>query len=340
MQPNISFFNQRICLIKAQPELDVDPIPAPEADGYRLFDSKSAVADDVVELPYDKSFLGADDFVKANTRGTVEGDFEVYPPANPGTDEAYCGRILLPAGWGVTLDAAGKITRYSPVSEDIPLVAIRNNHAGVYMNLLNARGTVSALTMEIGKRVTGHVQLQGDYDTITGQPFPRGIVLPAVDSYVLSENNSACLISSELDAATPTGAAPLADLHVWAKSLVVDTGQSLQKEAYTEHAENNFDGRKGSFTLVMAKTDIDNDFNPFWCKDKGVMLNLRFYAYRKNGVAGLYSMLYTRGKIESVEATDTQGKYTWTIKGRCLGTEANGGGDQYGLEFGDAAAQG
>jgi len=338
-QPNLSYFSQRNVLIKAQPTLDTDPTPAPATDGFRLFDSKSAVADDTVELPVDKSYLGADDFAKANPRGTVEGDFEIYPPANPGTGDAYCGRILLPSGWGVTKDAGAKVTRYSPVSEDIPMVAIRNNHSGIYMNLLNARGTTSALTFEIGKRVSGHVLLQGDYDVITSQAFPTGVVLPAVDSHILTEKNTVCLISTEAGdyGPTPTVSDPLDELHVWAKSLVIDTGMGLQKEAYTEHAENNFDGRKGAFTLVLAKTDIDGDFNPFWCKDMGVMIRIAFYAYRSNAKDGLYTMGYARGKIESVEETDNQGKYGWTIKGRCLGTETNAGGDQYGLEFGDAS---
>lgn len=341
-QPSLSYFTQRNVLIKAQPTLDTDPTPVPATDGFRLFDGKSSVADDTVELPVDKSYLGADDFAKANARGSVEGDFEIYPPATPGgasTSDAYCGRILLPSGWGVTKDAVNKITRYSPISSAIPMVAIRNNHSGVYMNLLNARGTVSAITFELGKRLSGHVNLQGDYDTITAQAFPTGVVLPAVDSHILTEKNTVCLISTEAGdyGPTPSVSAALEDLHVWAKSLVTDTGQGLQKDQYTEHAENDFDGRKGSWTLVIAKTDLVNDFNPFWCKDMGVMLNIQFFAYRTNSKDGLYSMHYVRGKIESIEETDNKGKYGWTIKGRCLGTEANNGGDQYGLEFGDAA---
>jgi hypothetical protein len=337
-QPALDFFKKRNLLIKAQPTIDVDPVPVGATDGFRLFDGKTSTGYDTIELPVDQSFLGADDFAIANKRGLIEGDFEIYPPATPGqvaTGDAFCERVLLPGAWGKTKDALAKTTTYKPIDTAIPFVAFRSNHTGLLLNALNSRCAISNISAEIGKTFRGHTQIQGDYDNFIKQAFPA-VTLPPVDSLILTEKNTVCTVTTEIDGAIPGGAGtPTVDLHVWAKMLTLDTGMGLKKEAYTEHAENNFDGRKGAFTWRIAKTDIDVDFNPTFVRDNGIVIEIKFWVHRVNTLDGLYTLMTVRGKIETVEEVDIDGKFGWDIKGRCLGTEANAGADQYSLEFGD-----
>lgn len=338
-QPDFISFKKRNLLLKAEATEGVDASPVGNTDGFQLFDGNSTTEFDKVERPIDRAHFGGDPFVVANRRAIVEGDFEIYPPAAPGTDDAYCGRILLPAGMAVVKDATGKTTRYNPVSSGMGSATAYWNHADMLIKALGARADISALGVTIGERFTGRASIMGDYTEVSANAQPT-VTLPSKVPVVASARNTLTQLSTLVRGATAsTDATPLAGLLVWAKSLTVDFGSDLTHKEYTSKAVNSISDRTPTFSLRIAKTDITADFNPWYVRDNGIVLQGAIYLFEEDLAtagtpAGLYAKLGIRGQIETITPTDIDGDYGWEISGPCIPSDS--GGDELYIEFGDA----
>lgn len=341
-QPALDFFKKRNLLIKAEVTEGTDPTPTGASDAFRLFDGSSSTEFDKVERPLDKAFFGSDPFVVANRRATIQGTFELYPPATPGaasTSDADCAKLLLPAGMAVTKNAGAKTTIYNPISTAIASATAYWYHTGTLIKALGARADISDLKIEIGQRFTGQCSIMGDYADVSAAAAPT-VTLSSKVPVVATARNTDCKLSTLVrGATTSTDGTPLADLVVWAKSLSVSFGNALAHKEFTSKSVNGVSDRQATWSLRLAKTDITADFNPWYVRDNGIVLEAALRLFEVDAVAGvldgLYSALNIRGQIETINPTDIDGDYGWELSGPCIPSDA--GGDDFTIEFGDTS---
>lgn len=337
-QPALDFFRRRAVLIKAEATEGTDSLPVPATDGFRFFDGSSSTEFDTVDRNEDKPHFGNNPFGVANRRATLQGTFELYPPATPGaatTSDADCARVLLPSGMAVVKDLPTKTTRYNPISSGIPSATAYFYHAGTLIKALGARGNISSLGIEIGQRFTGQASIMGEYAEVTAAALPSGVVLPSKIPVISSKRNSELILGTLIQGATASSVnTPLTDLHTWAKALTVDFGNQLGYREYTEKGVSGITDRAGTFTIRLAKTDIAADFNPWFVRDNGIILTAAYRLYEDDTKDGLYSELGIRGQIEQVNPTDIDGDYGWELTGRCV--PSSSGNDEFYIGFGDA----
>lgn len=340
-QPALDFFKKRNALIKAEATEGTDSSPVGATDGFRFFDGSSSTEFDKVERALDKSFFGSDAFGVSNRRAKIEGDFELYPPATPGaasTSDADCAKVLLPGGMGVTKDAVNLITKYNPISSGIPTVTGYWYHTGTLLKVLGCRAELSSIAIEIGQRFKGKASLTGDYTDVSSASAPS-VTLPSKVPVTASARNMRTFLSTLVKGGTSSSVAtPLDDLLVWGKSLSVDFGSQLAHKEYSSLSVNQISDRQGTFTLRISKTDITDDFNPWFVRDNGIILEARVQLYEVGGtpsatITGLYSEVGIRGQIENITPTDIDGDYGWEITGPCIPSDA--GGDEFYIGFGD-----
>lgn len=337
-QPALDFFKKRAVLIKAETVEGTDSLPVPATDGFRLFDGSSSTEFDKVERNEDKPHFGSNPFSVANRRATIEGTFELYPPATPGaatTSDAFCDRVLFPSGMAVTKDLPNKITRYNPISASIPSATAYFYHAGTLIKALGARGNISSLGIEIGQRFTGQVSIMGEYAAVVADALPS-VTLPAKVPVVSSKRNSECILGTLVRGGTAsTDSTPLTNLHTWAKALRIDFGNAIGYREYTEKGVAGITDRAATFTLRLAKTDITADFNPWYVRDNGIILTAAYRMYESDAKDALYSELGIRGQIENITPTDIDGDYGWEITGPCVPSDT--GNDEFWIAFGDVS---
>lgn len=336
-QPELESFRRRAVLIKAETTEGVDAGPVPGTDAFRFYDGTSSTEYDVVDRNEDKPHFGASPFGIANRRATIGGTFDLYPPQKPGqgTDsDAFCDRVLFPSGMAVAKDPGQKITRYNPISKSIPTATVHFYHGGTLVKALGARGNVTQLGIEIGGRFSGQASLMGEYARYEKADPPTGVVLPGHVPVISSKRNSECILGTLVRGGTETtSGTPLSNLHTWAKALQIDFGNQLGYREYTEKGVSGISDRAGSFTLRLAKTDIADDFDPWFVRDNGIILTAAYRLYESDAKTGLYSELGIRAQIEQISPTDIEGDYGWEISGRLVPSPA--GNDEFYIGFGE-----
>lgn len=336
-QPALDYFRNRAFTIKAETTEGTDAAPVGATDGFQFFDGSTSTEYDSVDRAADKPHFGNDSFVVTNRRATVQGTFELYPPATPGaasTSNAFCERVLLPSGMAVVKNLGTKTTRYNPISAGIPSVTVDAFHAGTLLKLLGARGNISALGIEIGQRFTGQASLMGEYLELAAAALPV-VTLPSKIPVVSSKRNSELILGTLVRGGTAsTSGTPLTALHAWGKALRTDFGNQLTRREYTEKGVSGINERKGTFTMRLAKTDIGADFNPIFIRDNNILITAAYRLYELDTKIGLYSELGIRGQIEQVTPTDLDGDFGWEITGRLVPSAT--GNDEVYIGFGDS----
>lgn len=319
-QPDLQSFKKRGLAVKLRALAGAPAVPTPAANGINLFDGSSGTEFDKIERNLDRPFLGSQPFAVGARRAFIEGDFELVPPAAPGTDEAVCGVLLLPAGMTSVKDVGAKTTRYNPVSDGMAVSDAYWWHAGTHKQVLAARHNITGLTLAVGDRFKGHVRIQGDYENVLEQALPSITTDPTVPVVARADNTVTKL--TLLPAGLP--------LNVWAKSLAVEFGNTIQSKEYTEHKESGISDRASTWTLRLARTALA-DFNPWAVRDAGALLTA---SLRLSQAGSLYSELGIRGQIENINEVEIDGDYGWELTGPCIPSDA--GGDELYVEFGDA----
>ncbi|WP_411832325.1 phage tail tube protein [Pseudoxanthomonas mexicana] len=322
-QPQLEQFTKRGLAVALRVAPGTPVVPLPASNGVMIFNGSSGTEFDPIEREVDRPFFGGTPFAVGAKRAFIEGEVELYPPATPGavtTSDADCGIVLLPAGMTVVKNAGAKTTRYNPISSGIPISDAYWWHAGLLKKVQAARHNITSLTLEVGNRFRANVRIQGDYEDVEEAALPT-IVLPSTVPVVARANNTVTQVT------VLPGGSPL---NVWAKSLAVDFGNQIQQKEFTEHKETGITSRQPTFTLRLAKTDLD-DFNPWAVRDAGTLLTT---SLRLTQAANLYSELGVRGQIEQINEVDIDGDYGWELSGRCI--PSSSGGDEFYIEFGDA----
>jgi len=320
-QPDLTPFARRGLLLALRTAADTPMVPTPALHAMMLFNGQSGTEIEVVERPIDRPFYGGAPFGVANKRAFIEGEIELYAPASPGqtTDShIHVHAALLPAGLTAVKSASAKTTRYGPVSEAIAVSDGWWYHAGTLKKVTGARHALNNVALDIGKRFTANVRVQGDYEDVEESPVPT-VTLPDAVPVVADPHNTTALI------AVSGGTA----LTVWAKTLSLDTGNQITQRDYTSHRETGITARQPTFTFRLAKTAL-SDFNPWAVRDAGGIVNI---AFRLNEGGNKYSELGIRGQIEQISEVDIDGDYGWELSGRCI--PSNTGGDEFYIEFGD-----
>lgn len=335
-QPNLDFFKKRSVLLKVQAAEGTPESVSPSTDGFRLFDGQSQIDYDVIERPEDKPHLGHDDFSLGNGRVAISGLFELWAPAEPGqatNSDAWAAILLRPAGMTHSKSVSGALTRYNPISQDIPVITGHWYHTRELIKGNDIRVDISSLKMEIGQRFSGQAALLGELTSDVEESTPPSVTLPTKVPVVASKRNSRCRVRTLVRGGTPsTDGTPLAWLATWSKMLQVDLGNSPAYNEYTDKSQTAL-GRKATFTWRVAETDLTDDFNPEYVRRHGIFIELEWQLWESDTRVGLYSVLGCRGKIETVTRTDINGDKGWEIKGRCLPSSA--GNDELFVGFGD-----
>lgn len=335
-QPVLDYFIKRALLLKIEGTAGVDAVPVEGTDGFRLFEGQSSTEFDTVERAEDKPHLGHDGFVVANKRATISGMFELWPPAEPGqatNSDAWAAIVLRPSGTAVTKSVSTAITRYNPISASIPTLTGYWYHTSDLLKVFGARVDISSLKMEIGQRFTGQASIMGEYQSVATSAMPT-VTLPTKVPVTASKRNTNMRLSTLVRGATAsTDATPLTNLTVWGKMLQIDQGNSLEYDEYTDDKGDVKIKRRSTFTLRIAKTDITNDFNPWYVRDNGIVLTGDFKLFESDTRVGLYSILGFRGQVETVTPVDIKGDKGYELKGRCI--PSSSGNDEWYVGFGD-----
>lgn len=323
-QPDLEKFNRRGLAAVIQTTAGTPTAPSAAANGIRMYDGQSATEFDALEENRDRTYFSGTEFTAWNHRAYIEGTTHIYPPVTPGDASAGipdCNVLLLVAGMTRVLDDTGGTTRYNPISDSISMATADFWHAGTYRRLYDARANISALTMDVGNRARAQLRLQGLYDDIDQQAL-ASVTVPDELGPIVEAANAVTQITPY-----PSGVAGTA-LKVWGKSLVINFGTTLTTKQYTEHRENAIDDRKATFTLRLAKTDLD-DFSPFALRLAGTTIEALMRVVNSDK---RYTEFGIRGLIRDINEVDIDGDYGWEISGPCIPTDA--GGDEFYIEFG------
>lgn len=337
-QPALDRFKKRSLLLKIQPVVGTPVVPVGATDAFRLFDGSSSIDGQKVERNEDRPYLGAYAFTIGNLTTKIEGDFELYSPATPGAatlSDADCQVLLRIAGFAAVKDNTLHTTRYNPVSSAFEIATGYWQHVDILTPATDATADVSALAMKIGERFKGHGSITGNYVDAANNATPT-ITLPTKVPVVTTGKNSTCILGTLVTGGTATtSGTPVSALHCNAKSLQVDLGNQNAHKEYTELVTNGITDRQSKFTMVINRTDITNDFDPFYLRKQATIITVAMSTYELDSKTGcLFSTLGIRGQIETVEATETDGDYTWTISGPCVPSAA--GNDELYVLFGTA----
>lgn len=322
-QPDLEKFTRRGVLLNVQAVAGTPEPLVAGTDGVYLYDGQSGTEVDTVEENRDRPYYSGNPVAIANKRGFITGELRLVPPAVPGDAVdgiPSCDQLLRPAGMTRVLDAAGRVTRYNPISQGIPISTAQFFHAGTFMEVYDARHSLSAIALEIGQRAKAQLRIQGSYDALTEAALPT-IPVPDEVGAVISASTGRTQLRVDGGAW----------LNVWGKALTVDHGTTLATKEYTEHKETSIDDRKGTFTLRIAKTALA-DFNPVAVRDGEQVFEATL---RVKDAAGLYTMLGIRGQITGVSTANIDGDYGWEITGPCIAS--SDGGDESFIEFGDVS---
>lgn len=323
-QPALDFFARRAFTAKIETTEGTDATPSNTTDGILLLNGAVSTAYDTIERPIDTPYFGNDPAAIANTRGIIEGDFELFSPATPGQVATgnYVQEVLLTAsGMAVVKSATTpKSTTYNPISSAIPSATFYGWIVDKKRALLGARGNITGLTMKIGDRFKGHVQFQGNYTF-------SDVTLPTVTTYGTVPAISTALNSTLL---INCASASVTNLSTYAKQLSVDFGNALTTAEYTTKKVNRVTDRKATFTLLIARTAL-SDFNPWAIRDAGYICT---FAYKTDEGGTLHSTLNVRGQITDIAEQSIDGDSGWQITGRCVPSSA--GNDEFSIVFLDA----
>jgi hypothetical protein len=322
-QPDLEKFVRRGLALKIQPTPGTPETPSTANDGVLLYNGQSGTEFDSVEENQDRPHFTGNPFVVTNKRAFISGEFRLYPPDVPGDAGdgiPSCDILLRPGGMTRVLDAAGRTTRYNPISTGIPLTTGHWWHAGTFKEVYDARHGLSGIALEVGQRFKGQVRIQGSYENVTEDALPT-ITVPDETGPVVSAKTGRARVSVNGGA----------ELTLWGKSLSVDFGSDLKTKEYTSHKENSIDNRQGTWTCRIAKTDLD-DFNPWAVRDANSTVEIDL---RVKADDGRYAMLGIRGQISGVNEVDIEGDYGWELSGPCIASSA--GGDELFIEFGDVS---
>lgn len=322
-QPSLEKFTRRGVLLKEQADPNVPETLDANTDGILLYDGSSGTEVDTVEENPDRPYFGGQSQVIANKRAFITGEVRLVPPTSPGdavNGTPNCDIALRPAGMARVLDAGNKITRYNPITEGIPITTGAFYHAGTLLKPYAARHSLSGISLEIGQRAKAQLRIQGDYDSFTKVVLPT-IPVPDEIGAVLAASNSVTQIRVDEDEGSW--------LNVLGKALSIDHGTGLNTKEYTELKETGIDSRQGTFTLRIAKTDLD-DFNPVQVRDEARIFEATL---RVTDADNLYTMIGVRAQILGVNAVNIDGDYGWELTGPCRASAV--GGDEHFIEFGD-----
>lgn len=327
-QPQLDFFRKRGLALKLRAVADTPVVPTSALNAIMLFDGTSGTETDNIERNIDRVVLGHVPFVVGNKRAFIEGDFELFPPATPGqvaTSDAACGPLLLPAGFSVAKDDEAKTTRYNPISAAMPISDAYWWHSGTELKVAAARHNVTQLGLTIGDRFKGHIRVQGDYTTVLETALPTDFAFDPTLPVVATYANTTCQIDTGADGSPLT---------VWAKSLLMDLGNTITQKEYSSHKETGVSDRRPTWTLRIARTALA-DFNPWAVRDAGTVVAVTMRQLVTTPT-GLYTELGVRGQIEGINPVEIDGDYGWELTGRAIPSDA--GGDECYVEFGDTTA--
>jgi hypothetical protein len=324
-QPALDFFTRRAFTCKIEVTEGTDSTPSNSTDGILLLNGSTSTAFDKVERQIDRPFFTNDPFVVANTRGIIEGDFEIFCPATPGqaTTGVYVQEVLLTTAGMTAVKSASspKSTTYNPITSSIPSATMYGWIVDKKRALTGGRGNVTGLTMKIGDRFKGHLQFQGSYT------FSE-VTLPTVTTYGTTPAvSTAANSTSKISCAD----ASISNLALWSKQLSIDFGNQLSTSEYTAKKVNRISDRKGTFTLICARTALA-DFNPWAVRDAGSIITA---GYTLNETSVLSTTLNIRGQIENItEQALDNGDSGWQITGPLVASSA--GGDEFSIVFLDS----
>ncbi|HET8899376.1 MAG TPA: hypothetical protein VFN09_11455 [Rhodanobacteraceae bacterium] len=323
-EPLIEYFAQRAVLVKLEAMPDTDPVLAPATDGFLFYDGSAGTEFDKVEKNPDRPFWGGNPFKVANKRAFIEGTFDLFPPATPGTSGALAKPLLLPAGFSETLTVATKLARYNPISSGIPAAWSRFYQGGEVLNVQSARHMLSAVNMSIGNGMSAKLRIQGVYDTM-----PEGVApsVPTDDtqSTVATWDNSVAFLDY--------AAGSISDLELRCRSLEWDSGSDLQTLEFTGKRLSGHKGRTPTAKCVLLRPR-DADINLHAVRDANGIINLRFRTYESDTKVGLYSEHGVRMQIDTITRQDIEGYYGYEISGPCIPSST--GGDELFIAFGDS----
>jgi hypothetical protein len=326
-EPQIEYFTQRGVLVKMEAIANTDPILDPATDGIRFYDGAAGTEIEKKERTPDRPFWGGRPFKAIKKRAFIEGTFDLFPPTTPGaagaTGNAFCERILLPSGFAITKSLPSKLTRYNPISHNIPAAWSRFHQGGEVLNLQSARHTLSAVRMAIDDGMSAKARLQGNYDTILEGVAPE-IPVNETESTVATWDNSVAFLS--------TVDGDVTDLELRCKHLEWDSGSEVTSSMFTGLRLNGHKDRTPTAKCLLLRPR-NADINLTTVRDANRLITIRFRTYESNTKVGLYSEHGVRMQIENIQRQDIDGYYGYEISGPCVPSST--GGDEVFIAFGD-----
>jgi hypothetical protein len=325
-QPAPTPFKSRELAIKLQVSEGLAVVPDTGTDGVMIYDGNSGTEFDEVSDSPDRAFFSGDEIGITNERCYIEGEFRLVPPAVPGhvtNGVPACRVFLLPGGMTQVLSADGVLTSYNPISSGIAVATAYWWHAGTHKQVFDSRNQISALTIEIGKRVSGKVRLQGEGQSIEDEDLPE-VTKNTTLGPIASDSNTRAWITVLDGSPVP--------LLVHAKMLSVDFNSEIATSEFSDLKITSIDDRKASWKMRILKTSLA-DFNPWLVRNNNGVSTFITATMRVKGTDGRYVKLKIRGQIKDIAEVDIDKKYGWDLGGPCVASTE--GGDEFGVEFGN-----
>lgn len=326
--PALESFTTRALALKIEAVEGTDSLPTPALDAFDISEGTSGFEADNVERPKDRAYFSADDFIKTNLRGFIEGGFEVAPPDAPGVGSAAISPLLRIAGMAevLTPPEVGPpgvigVTRYNPITTGIPSATAYWYHSGTLRKFTACRANITQLTMAIGDLIKGRMRLQGAVDG-TNDDLIEELAMPSdfdYDAFAGAEGGLGTTETMEM---------LVNDFAVQGVSHAIDFGNTLQSKQHTEARVNRINARKGTTALRFYRTSL-GDLSPFNLWRTGSIVTSRSTQVWPDGS---YTRFVSRGKVDTINETDIEGDYGWEITLRNL--PSTGGGNEFYIEYG------
>jgi hypothetical protein len=319
-QPNLEFFKTRALLLKLEATEGTDAAPVPATDAFQCMNGKAEIVFDKITRTVDRTFFAGDTVGVTNSRATIDGDFELVPPTNPGVGAAAVDALLKIAGMAKVLDGVLFTTRYNPISLAIPTATGYWYQAATLRKALAARANITGLSLAVGAWFKATTHIEGQCAAVTEVALPTGLVYTPFITPVFATQANTTLLIGVADV-TPT-------LHLWGKELSVDFGSALKTTMYTEKQFSRITDRNPQFKLRCARP-AKADFDAWALMLAGSPICAQF---RLSQTGPLYSEIGIRGQIEKVSEVDIDGDYGIELSGSCVAS--NTGGDEFYIKFG------
>jgi len=313
VNPSIEPFTSRGLALKRETTEGTDAAPTAALNAFQILDGSSKIVADSIDRNIDRPFFNARRPRSTNFRGQINGNVEVVPPQNPGSEDPAIGLALEIAGMAKTTTAHDDGppvvkggTLYNAISRLIPSATAYWWHAGTLRKVVGARANISSLSMEIDKIFMFQLALEGALKEFGEAALPT--------DFDFSD------FLEPTPYTTESGVLTINDFAVNGKLLSVDFGNQIKTRSHTEARSTSIGDKQSTFKCRFYRTALA-DFDPIAKWKSGDIIEMAGTNVELGG--GRSTTLTVLGQVTGLDEPNIDNDYGWELSGNCVAVDGN-----------------